>query len=163
MAGPNAVKDSMPIDQRMNHRNGLVRGQPQSGPQEISSYFGYVPELTAREEADLRRQQAAHHKKLEDINRQNYWMLGPIFAPDLLLFGTQAAGAIAARAAAKRLTALPELKLGVQPRNGETIHTILGKRAHTDLRAKIKAKPDWMMAGYPRQAASIVSPMVKLH
>jgi hypothetical protein len=49
----------------------------------------------------VREQQAHFHKILEDEDRNQQWMLAPVFAPELLLFGAEAAGAFGLRKAAQ--------------------------------------------------------------
>jgi hypothetical protein len=68
-------------------------------------------------------------------------MLGPVFAPELLIFGSELAAAFAARAAAKRLAALPKIELPFKaPRGGNTIPAQGGMRAHKDFARGVDAK-----------------------
>jgi hypothetical protein len=125
----------------------LRRDQPQRGPAELSSHFGYQPEMDAREEAELRTQQAAERQRREKWDQEHQLMLAGVFGPELLLLGAEAAGVLAARAAAKRLAALPPQafkKHALFPiTGGENWSTRVGKRAHREFAAKVDAKPGW--------------------
>jgi hypothetical protein len=138
-----ALRDDLSTDQWMKVR----RDQPQRGPAELSSYFGYQPEMTASEEAELRAQQAAEREQRERWDQEHQVLLAPVFGPELLLFGAEAAGALAARAAAKRGAALPPQtfkKHALFPiSGGDNWAARVGRRAHQDLKAKVDAKPGW--------------------
>jgi hypothetical protein len=150
MAGRPAVSDSMTTDRWMDQRRQQVAAQPHplSGPDRTSSYFGYVPELTEAEHAQVRAQQAEQHRREEEADKQNRWMLIPVFAPDLAILGAEGVGAYIARKAAQRLAKIP-VHVDIAPKNGNTYRAILGKRAHADFRAKVRAKADqkWIADG----------------
>jgi hypothetical protein len=60
------------------------------------------PPRPQRDDYDsVREQQAQFHKILEDEDRNQRWMLAPVFAPELLMFGAEAAGAFGLRKAAQ--------------------------------------------------------------
>src|SRR3954447_18101663 len=111
MAGRPAVSDSMTSERWMDQRQQQVAAQPHplSGPDRTSSYFGYVPEMTEAEHARVRAQQIEQHHREEEADQQNRWMLIPVLAPELLTFGAEAAAGWAARSAAKRLPAIPNV------------------------------------------------------
>jgi hypothetical protein len=103
--------------------------------------------MTDAELAHLRAEQAKQHQREEEADRQNRWMPAPVLAPEFLVMGVEAAGALAARSAAKRLAAIPNLRLNIRPPNGNTYRAILGKRAHAELQAAGDAKDGWTAEG----------------
>src|SRR5436190_7193778 len=153
-----ALRDDLPMDQWMTVRND----QPQRGPAELSSYFGYQPELAAAEEAALRAQQATEHDRRENWDQEHQLLLAPVFGPELLLFGAEAFGAVAARAAAKRLAALPPQafrKHALFPiSGGDNWAARVGRQAHKEFAAKVKAKPEWASEENVTRNAETVRP-----
>lgn len=144
--GGAAPNDAQKTTAWMDARQRQV-GAAQSAPgARTASYFGYQPELSAQEEAELRHRQLEERKHLDEINRQNMWMLGPVLAPDFVVLGAEGLGLLAGRAAAKRLAAVEPAYLNVLAKKGETIHTILGKRAHKVFRDKVRAKGNGWVA-----------------
>jgi len=150
MADRSAVADSLTTQAWMERRRQQIAAQPHplSGPDRTSSYFGYVPELSEAEHAQVRAQQAEQHRREEEADQQNRWMLIPVFAPDLAILGAEGVGAYIARKGAQRLARIP-VHVDIAPKNGNTYRAILGKRAHADFRAKVRAKADqdWVADG----------------
>lgn len=142
MADGRTTGDALKTDPWMRQRQQQVAGKDAPGTR-TASYFGYQPELSAQEEQELRRQQLQTHRRVEAIDKQNQWMLIPVFAPEMAIAGAELTGAFVGRALAKRVANMKPLEWGPQPARGENLWTIRGKRAHKAFREKVEAKPAW--------------------
>jgi hypothetical protein len=98
--------DALNIDAWMNHRRqhayDLSALQPAAAkrpapPPNISSYFPGAEALEDQDLSELRAQQAKQHAGEEEVDRQNRWMLAPVFAPEAVLGALELGGLLGIR------------------------------------------------------------------
>src|SRR5947207_10079356 len=107
------LSDQLDMDSWMNvrraHSYDLDSGRPKRADQipksDSPSVSDYFPTITIEDTdlAELRRQQAQFHEGDKEIDRQNSWMLWPVFAPEVVIGGVELGGLLGGRWLAKRV------------------------------------------------------------
>lgn len=113
---------------------------------------------------ELRRQQAAFQETERAISRDNAWMAVPALAPVAVVAGLEAAGAVATRLAPAAVKRAPFQFTKQDPylRVGDNHATRVGRRAHAELKRRVKEKLNWESdADLPLTDGRVVRPDVR--
>lgn len=112
--------------------------------------------------SDLRRQQEAFARVRRAEADRNAWMAIPALAPVGAVLGLEAAAAWAARSAAAG-AAEPLVLTERMPhlRVGDNWATRIGRRAHADLKARVRQKDGWTAEGRVKTENGYVQPDVQ--
>ncbi|WP_141653171.1 hypothetical protein [Phenylobacterium immobile] len=124
---------------------------PWRGPSGSARPYNALQQQNSRELAALRRQQAEFAEIRRQIDRQNQLLALPALAPVAAVLGLEGAG-LAAAMLAKPAISTGQLVLTrrMPPLRGETWATRAGKKAHAEMRARVREKPGWESERYTK-------------
>lgn len=118
----------------------------------------YVP--SPEDLAEFRRQQTEFGARKRDLDRKNAWMAVPALAPAAVVMGLEGAAVITA-GLARSLPKPPPLQLtGREPhlRVGDNWATRAGRRAHNQLKDKLRPKEGWDYEPRPETKGPLMKP-----